>query len=175
MNTRVRARRAADLPVLADLLAEQQPASRYPFRWPLPVPVEQFLVRDGEEVSWVAELDGALAGHVSVGPASGLGDVAEVFRAATGCAEPALVSVLFTSTADRGRGVGGALLDVAVGWAQERGRVPVLDVVQRHSSALAVYRHRGWVEVGRSRFPWLPEEEPDVLLMALPPLPAAPS
>ncbi|MEO6881538.1 MAG: GNAT family N-acetyltransferase [Mycobacteriaceae bacterium] len=171
MNVVVRARRPTDLPVLADLLAGQQPTSRYPFRWPLPGPVEQFLVRDGEQAAWVAVLDGVLAGHVSVGPVSGLGDAAEVFRTATGCPEPALVSVLFTSTAARGRGVGGALLDVAVGWAQEQGRVPVLDVVQRHSSALTVYRHRGWVEVGRYRFAWLPDEVPDVLLLALPPLP----
>lgn len=172
MSTCVRARRTADLPVLAGLLAGQQPASRYPFRWPLAVPVEQFLVRDGEQAAWVAVLEGALAGHVSVGPVSGLGDAAGVFRAATGCPEPALVSVLFTGAAARGRGVGGALLDVAVGWARQQGRVPVLDVVQRHSSALAVYRHRGWVEVGRSRFPWLPDDEPDVLLMALPPFSA---
>lgn len=167
MSLVLRTRRPGDLPVLGELLAEQQPASRYPFRWPLPVPVEQFLVREGEEASWVAELDGALAGHVCVGPVSRLGDVAGVFRTATGCTEPALVSVLFTGTAARGRGVGGVLLDAAVAWAQERDRVPVLDVVQRHSSALAVYRHRGWAEIGRSRFPWLPDEEPDVLLMAL--------
>lgn len=165
-DTAIRARLPADLPVLATLLAEQQPTSRYPYRWPLPFPVEQFLVRPYEQVAWVAETGGALAGHVMVGSVDP-GD--DTFRQATRCAEPALVSVLFTATRTRGTGVGGLLLDTAVGWAREHGRVPVLDVLPAHSTALAVYRRRGWVEIGRMRFDWLPDDEPDVLLMALPP------
>jgi hypothetical protein len=37
------------------LLGEQQPVTAYPLRWPLPFPVEQFLVRETEEDAWVAE------------------------------------------------------------------------------------------------------------------------
>lgn len=173
----IRRRRRDDLPVLAQLLAEQQAASGYPYRWPLPFPVEQFLVRDYEETAWVAELSGpgtgppVVVGHVMAGTVVGSG-LEQTFREATGCADPAIVAVLFVGAAARGQGVGGRLLDTAVGWARERGRVPVLDVLPLHGSARALYRDRGWVEVGRTRFDWLPAGEPDVLLMALPPFPS---
>ncbi len=39
----IRARRPADVPALAEILLAQQAGSRYPFRDPLPVPVEEFL------------------------------------------------------------------------------------------------------------------------------------
>ncbi len=169
----VRDRRETDLAPLAALLAEQQPASGYPFRWPLPFPVEDFLVRESEERAWVGELDGVVVGHVAVGrvPDDGLG---ELFRRATGCPDPALVSALVVAVAARGRGVAGALLDIAVGWARAQDRVPVLDVLPTNADAAAVYRHRGWREIGRTRFEWQPPDVPDALLMALPPSEPAP-
>lgn len=169
-NATIRTRRDDDVPVLAELLGEQQPASGYPFRWPLPFPVETFLVRTYEQIAWVCEVDGAVAGHVTVGSVADAGQPAEIFRSATGCPDPAIVSVLFTATRVRGTGVGGLLLDTAVAWARAHGRVPVLDVIPLHSSALAVYQHRGWQTIGTFRFDWVPEGAPDVLLMALPPL-----
>ncbi len=164
----IRPRRDVDVPVLANLLTEQQPVSRYPYRWPLPFPVEAFLVRDHEQAAWVAELNGTVAGHVMVGSVeSELSS--EEFRGRIGCAEPAVVSVMFVDGAVRGRGVGGLLLDTAVAWARERGRVPVLDVVPVPDSALGFYRHRGWVEIGRRWVAWLPADHPHVLSLALPP------
>lgn len=168
MPALVRPRRSDDLPVLAGLLTEQRPTSGYPYRWPLPFGIEQFLVRPYEQAAWVAEQEGRVLGHVMVGSVPA-GDDGEAFRAPTGCAEPAAVSVLFTAASARGTGIGGLLLDTAVGWAREQGRVPVLDVIPLHDTALAVYRHRGWVEIGRARFDWLPDDAPDVLLLALPP------
>ena len=164
----LRPRRPEDVPVLAELLAEQQPRSRYPYRWPFPTGAEDFLVRSYEQVAWVAELDGQVVGHVMVGRVDrdGPGDV---FRRETGSDDPAIVSVLFVGTAARGTGVGGLLLDAAVAWARAAGRVPVLDVVPLHGSALAVYEHRGWVRIGTARFDWLTDDQPDVVLMALPP------
>lgn len=163
----VRARRDADVPGLVALLGEQQPSSRYPLRWPLPFPVERFLVRATEERAWVAEVDGVLAGHAAVSrPDEGM---AEAFALA--CPDHAVteVSVLFTGTAFRGTGVGGRLLDTAVAAIRASGRTPALDVLPSHSTAVDVYRHRGWVEVGRVRPAWLPDGEPDdVLLMILP-------
>jgi len=164
----IRPRRDIDVPVLADLLTEQQPASRYPYRWPLPFPVEAFLVRDHEQAAWVAELDGTAVGHVMVGSVESELS-AEEFRGRTGCAEPAVVSAMFVDAAVRGRGVGGLLLDTAVAWARERGRVPVLDVVPLPDTALEFYRHRGWVEIARRRVDWLPTDHPHVLSLALPP------
>ena len=171
MRAALRPRRDDDVPVLAALLAEQRPDSGYPYRWPLPFGVERFLVRPSEQAAWVGERDGDLLGHVTVG-AAGPGQPGDTFRRATGCPDPAVVSVLFTAAPARGTGVGGLLLDTAVAWARRQHRVPVLDVLPAHGTALAVYRHRGWVEIGSTRFDWLPPDEPDVLLMALPPFPA---
>ncbi len=164
----VRPRRAADLGVLVEVLTEQQAFSRYPLRWPLPFPVEQFLVRTSEQAAWVCELDGALVGHVAVGSVPE-GEFGQTFRRTTGCGDPAVVSVLFVASAARGLGVAGLLLDTVERWARERDRVPVLDVLPLHGDALSVYQHRGWVEIGRTRFDWLPRTAPDVRLMALPP------
>lgn len=169
MSVTVRPRTTADLPALVEALAEQQARSRYPLRWPLPFPVEHFLVRPTEEGSWVAESAGKVVGHVTVGRVDP-GPAADVFVKELGAAGPevlASVSVLFVAVAARGSGVGGFLLDTAVDWIERRGRTPVLDVVPIHGRAVAIYRHRGWHEVGRIRPDWLPKHEDDVLLMAL--------
>ncbi len=150
-----------------EALAAQQPSSRYPFQWPLPFPVEEFLVRSHEEAAWVARVDGRAVGHVSVGRVEG--DVAEPFALATGrpAGELAIVRVLFVALDLLGSGIGGRLLDTAVDWARERGRLPVLDVVPGHGPALAVYRHRGWDVVGRLHPTWLPADEEAMVLMML--------
>ncbi len=169
----VRARRPQDVPGLVTLLGEQQPTSRYPLRWPLPFPVEQFLVRATEEAAWVAEVDGVLAGHVAVTRPTE--ELAGAFARAWPHREVAEVSVLFTGLAARGTGIGGRLLDTAVAAIRAGGRTPALDVLPGHSVAVEVYRHRGWTEVARARPAWLPADQPDVLLMVLPdpPEPAA--
>ncbi|MBB6627032.1 GNAT family N-acetyltransferase [Nocardioides sp. KIGAM211] len=164
----LRPRTDADLPALAEALAGQQPSSRYPFRWPLPFPVEQFLVRPNEQVAWVAELDGLPVGHVMVGRVTGA--EAALFAATTGrpTEELAIVSVLFVALELQGTGVGGLLLDTAVAWIREHDRLPVLDVIQSHGTAVQVYRHRGWTVVGEMTPPWMPDHEEPMLLMALP-------
>lgn len=170
MSLVVRERRPADLARLVELLAEQQAVSSYPVRWPLPFPTEQFLVRSSERRAWVAELDGAVVGHVSVGDAE---ELVPRFAAATGATGFGMVSVLFTGLAARRRGVGALLLDTAVAWVRERGEVPVLDVVPVHGAAVRLYRDRGWVEIGTERFAWLGDDVPDLVLMALPPYPSS--
>lgn len=169
--TSVRPRGDLDVPVLCELLAEQQATSRYPYRWPLPFPVEDFLVRDHGQASWVAEIDGAIVGQVTVASVESEVLCAD-FRTATGCPDPAVVSAMFVGMAVRGRGVGSMLLDTAVTWARERDRVPVLDVVPLPDTALTFYQHRGWVEIGRRRVDWLPHDNPCVYSLALPPFTA---
>lgn len=166
-HVQIRLREAADLPRLVEILAAQQPASRYPFRWPLPFPVEQFVVRGHEEAGWVALVEGRVAGHVSVGRVEGELAGAFVFGAGLPAERLALVSVLFVSPDEQGTGVGGRLLDTAVAWARDSDRLPVLDVVPSHGTALAVYRHRGWQEMGAARPAWLPDDEESLLLMQL--------
>ncbi|TQJ10386.1 ribosomal protein S18 acetylase RimI-like enzyme [Lapillicoccus jejuensis] len=164
----VRDRRPEDLPVLVELLGRQQPTSRYPFRWPLPFPAEEFLARESEERAWVVTVDDVVAGQVTV-TTVGDDDFGRLWRAGTGRANAGLgcVSAFFVDLDRRGLGLGGRLLDTAVAWVREQGRVPVLDVVQQHGDALAIYRHRGWREVGSARPPWLPDDEPPVLAMVL--------
>lgn len=163
-----RPRTAADLPALVTLLAAQQPRSRYPFRWPLPFPPEEFIAREGEERSWVAEVAGAVAGHVAVSSVVD-DDFGRAWTTATGREPVALgcISAFFVDESRRGLGIGGGLLDRAVAQIREQHRLPVLDVVQLHGNALAIYRGRGWRVVGEVRPPWLPDDEPPVLAMVL--------
>ncbi|MBM6399725.1 GNAT family N-acetyltransferase [Phycicoccus sp. MQZ13P-5] len=156
------------MPRLVEVLAAQQSGSGYPVRWPLPFPAEEFVVRSGELGAWVAEVSGAVAGHVALlHPA--VGWEADAFTDALG--EPAerlaAVSTLFVDPGSRGLGVGSRLLEVAVGSARAVGRRPVLDVVQEHSPAADLYRRRGWRVVGEVRPHWLPPDRRPVLLMTL--------
>lgn len=166
MTVTIRERRPDDVPVLAQVLAEQQAASRYPVRWPLPLPVEEFLVRPGEERAWVAEVDGRVVGHVAVYTlADGLRDG---FVTALGTEDLAELAVLFVAGDVVGTGVGGRLHDTAVDWIVASGRQPVLDVVPVHGRAVEVYRHRGWTVVGEVQPSWLAEDFPTLVLMTLP-------
>lgn len=173
----VRPRRAADLPALAAVLREQQPATRYPFRDPLPVPVEQFLHADDAVAAWTAEVEGRPVGHVCrTGPVAGFPDAAALNGAcarAHGCevADLGWVSTLFVGAEVRGRGVGRLLLDAVVADLRAAGLRPCLEVLPVHPAALALYRRYGWTEVLSLRPDWLRdavgEEGPDVVVMAL--------
>jgi len=173
----VRPRRSDDVPRLAAILAEQQPHSLYPFRWPLPFPAEQFIVRDHEFTAFVAEQDGDLVGHVCIqwvevaAPTDGMPkeDLAAAWMRGHGrpVEDLALVSALFTALSARGSGAGRALLDAAEEWIREQDLAPCLDVVPRHSVAKQVYEKRGWIAVGTARPPWLPDDEPSVVAMIL--------
>jgi GNAT superfamily N-acetyltransferase len=161
----IRERRADDLPALVAALTAQQAATQYPVRWPLPFPVEDFLVRPGEERAWVAELDGEVVGHVAVYELGG--PLREAFETAAGTDELAELAVLFVSRDVIGTGVGGRLHDTAVDWIIASGRQPVLDVVPVHDRAVAVYEHRGWTAIGEARPAFLGDEHPALVLMTL--------
>lgn len=165
MSVTIRERRDEDLPALAVVLAEQQAGTQYPVRWPLPFPVEDFLVRPGEERAWVAEVDGRVVGHVAVYTLAG--DLRESFVAAVGSEELAELAVLFVGSDVIGTGIGGRLHDTAVEWIVASGRQPVLDVVPVHDRAVEVYRHRGWQVVGEVQPAWLAADFPVLVLMTL--------
>jgi ribosomal protein S18 acetylase RimI-like enzyme len=175
VNFVVRPRRPADVPLVGDLIMRQQPQTRYPFRNPLPFPVEEFVVRDGELAAWVAETtadttdDRAVVGHVSVldvtdheiGPswADAVGRPVE---------ELAAVSVLVVDLGLGRRGIGTRLMDECEAYIRDLGRTPVLEVVaDAHSRAVGLYLRRGWRMVGEVRPRWLPEGEGPVMIMVL--------
>lgn len=169
----VRARRDEDLPHLEQALGRQQPRSGYPVRWPLPFPVVDFIVRPQEIAAWTAVLGaddpaggGRPVGHVSLTRVED-DDLGRVWAAGAGLPIDRLVcvSALFVDEGLRGSGVGTALLTTAQERAGELGLRPVLDVAQRHRGAAEFYARRGWRIIGRTRPPWLPEDDPDVLLM----------
>lgn len=165
----IRPRTAADLPRLVDVLAAQQPTTGYPVRWPLPFPVEEFLVRPTEVAAWVAVDDGDRPlGHVAVLDVAPGWD-ADGWTAGTGipAGSLAVVGVLFVDPTLTGRGVGTALLSTAVEHVRGQGRAPVLDVVSESTRAVALYERHGWRVVGRARPPWLPADRDPLLLMAL--------
>lgn len=165
----IRPRRPEDLAPLAEVLAGQQGHTGYPQRWPLPFPVEEFLDRPPQLEAWVAELDGAVVGHVAVAAVQA-GEMATAWMAGTGrpMGELAEVSVLFVDHAMTGRGIGAALLGEAVAFIRDSGRAPVLEVVQETRNAVRLYERNGWQVVGEARPWWLPQGNLPVLLMVLP-------
>lgn len=176
----VRRRRPDDIPVLAEVLLGQQAESRYPFRDPLPFPVEQFLHADDAQAAWTAELDGRIVGHVCrVGPPHGFVDAGSMNEA---CAkahgrridELGWVSTLFIAAAARGTGTGRRLLEAVVGDIRSQGLAPCLEVLLTHAGAYRLYRSTGWQEVMRLQPQWLldaaeatGEVAPEVVVMVL--------
>ena len=167
----IRPREPGDVPRLVELLAAQQADTGYPVHWPLPFPVEEFVVRRAELGAWVAgdgDADSVL-GHVAlldVGP----GWEADGWCEGTGlpASELAAVAVLFVDPAAVGRGIGSALLARAVERARALARTPVLDVVSESTPAVRLYERHGWRVVGEARPPWLPIGRDPLLLMSLP-------
>lgn len=173
----IRPRRPADVPHLARVLLEQQHASGYPHRDPLPYPAEQFLLRPSVSAAWVVEVESLPVGHVAISrpgdPESltdGDADVVRAWMAAHGRPHDALgeVAIFFTATAVRGTGAGSALLATAVAALRERDLAPCRDVVPTSTGAMRLYRRTGWQEVGRVRPGWLSDDAPDVIAMVLP-------
>jgi len=174
VTVEIRARRPADIPALAEVLFAQQPTSRYPFRNPLPIPVEQFLHADDAVAAWTAELDGRPMGHACYtrtrGGFPGASEMNQACALAHGCdaEELAWITALFVDDARRGLGIGRRLLGAVVDDIRASGLHPSLEVLPIHPGALSLYRSTGWREVMSLRPEWLGEEGPDVLVMVLP-------
>lgn len=173
-----RKRVSADVPELTEVLAEQQSGSRYPFRWPLQFPTEDFIVRSNELASWTAQVNRRPAGHVCVqsvrGSATSNGvaeaDLVDLWSRGHNrpAGELAAVSSLFVATKLRRLGIGLRLLETATDWILGRGLAPCLDVLQAPSPAASIYVSHGWRTVGELRPSWLPKGHPPLLAMIYP-------
>ncbi|WP_205473619.1 GNAT family N-acetyltransferase [Nocardioides sp. SYSU D00038] len=176
-EVRIRPRRPEDVPVLATALLAQQSTTRYPFRDPLPVPVEDFLHARDAAGAWTAELAGRPVGHVCrTGPAEGFPAASllnEACARAHGCDPSRLtyVSAFFVATAARGAGIGRRLLQTVVDDMRAHRLRPCLEVLPTHPGAMTLYVSTGWRTVHRFRPEWLREvagdEGPDVHVMVL--------
>jgi GNAT superfamily N-acetyltransferase len=143
----IRPRRDGDIAACADLVREVHALDRYP-RF-LPGDLSSFVAPAGAYGTWVADLNGEVAGHVALLP-HGLRHVLEIAGRALGRPEAqlAVVARLFVSPRARGRGAGRLLLDTAAAEAAARGLWPVLDVDTDLAPAIALYESSGWVRAG---------------------------
>lgn len=139
----VRPRHDDDLDVLVEVAEAVRDRDGYPGRG---TELRSFLGSAEALAAWVAELDGAVVGHVALHPRS-LPVVME--RAATVAAPPfGVVARLLSDPNTRRRGIGRALLDVAATEARRRGLHPILDVVTAYEPAIALYDAAGWENAG---------------------------
>lgn len=176
MTVLTRRRTDADLPALGEALLEQQAASGYPQRDPLPMSAEEFIVRTGELAAWVAEVDGRPIGHIAVlappapeTAAPGYAHVVRTWMHAHGRTHESIgeVGVFFTATHARGTGAGRALLETALAHLHDHDLAPCLEVLPT-GAAVELYRRTGWREVAAVRPEWLADDAPDVIAMVLP-------
>ena len=162
--------------MLAEVMAGQQPVSRYPVRWPFPYPLVDFIARPGELASWTAALDGRPVGHVSIHPlptevAPGNTDLTSLWTRAHDrpAEELAALGSFFVAREHQGTGVGRLLHDTAVGWMCEHDLGPCLEVFTGSPRAHGFYTRLGWRDIELVRPAWLPDGEPPVAVMWLPP------
>lgn len=144
----IRRRAATDGAALEAMASETHRVDGYPKY--LPGDLRGFIMNPDALGAWVAADDGELLGHVALHPDSAA-EVMEVALAATGLPADgiAVVARLLVSPGARRRGAGRALLEQATTEAGRLGRRAVLDVVEEHTAAIALYERCGWTLVGR--------------------------
>jgi GNAT superfamily N-acetyltransferase len=148
----VRPRRPQDLPACSRLLRVVSSTSHYPAR--RPESVRAWLEADAIHDAWVVERQGEVLGHVALARVDGDPVSALRWREVTG-REPATlgrVCRFFVRPRVHGRGVGTALLEVAVASARSRGLTPVAEVVSRSQDGIRFYERRGWRLA--AMYPW---------------------
>lgn len=143
----VRPRVDADLDACVDLAGVVRALDGYPPY--LPGGLREFLATPGALGAWVAEVDGALVGHVALHPDSSA-PVMALAAEATGlpAARLAVVARLLVAPDARRQGLGSRLLGTAAAAARGQDRCPILDVVERFTPAHALYERAGWRRVG---------------------------
>ena len=116
----------------------------------LPADLRSFIVNEDALGAWVATVHDEVLGHVALHD-SGAPEVMDLASAAAGLGKDssAFVARLLVAPAARRRGIGRALLETATQEAVRLGRRAVLDVVEEHKAALALYESCGWTRVGR--------------------------
>jgi GNAT superfamily N-acetyltransferase len=167
----VRPRQPPDAAACVALLRQVHEHDGYPLIWP--ADPAAWLYRPGQLGAWVAERAAGLCGHVAIArPEPGAAADAWAGYLGRPASELVCVSLLFAGPRARGTGVGGSLLRTALDEIRYRGGAPVLEVVSLNSGAVALYRARGWREVGSVRYDWLPPHARCLLYVAPPVLPA---
>jgi|HubBroStandDraft_6_1064221.scaffolds.fasta_scaffold32899_2 GNAT superfamily N-acetyltransferase len=153
------------------VLSQVHAQDGYPLKWP--ADPSAWLSSDRQVAAWVADDAGIISGHVALAvPHSGEADSAWAAALSVPVADVLCVSTLFVSPQDRGRGIGGRLLEVALGAARARGASAALEVVSLNRHAVALYRARGWREIGSVRYDWMPDDAQSLLFVPPDPTPS---
>lgn len=143
----VRLRTEDDAGDLERMAARVQRADGYPGRRPRDL--RSFLYAADGLSAWVAEVDGAVTGHVALHRTSlpvVMARAAEALHCGTD--DLAVVARLIVDPARRRAGVGRALLETATAGARQRGLHPILDVATGYDAAIALYGSCGWRNAG---------------------------
>jgi GNAT superfamily N-acetyltransferase len=144
----VRPRVDADLVACERLVQVVHVHDGYPVY--LPGDLGAFLAEPDALAHWVAVEGGEVVGHVALHPG---GSVAMMDLATEKTGIPAsefgVVARLLVSPTARRLGIGRSLLDRAEASALRLGRRPILEVVDRHASAVRLYESRGWRCLGQ--------------------------
>jgi GNAT superfamily N-acetyltransferase len=110
----------------------------------------RFIASPDALAGWVIEGNDGIVGHVALHPATSLPMLALVrSELAVKPREVGVIARLLVAPSARRRGIGRGLLDVAASEARRRGLIPILDVVTRHASAIALYEDAGWTRLGQ--------------------------
>ncbi len=136
----------------------------YPLIWP--ANPAAWLNAGRQVTAWVANDSGLISGHVALARPH-TGEAASAWAGTLGVPVEDLlcVSTLFVAPRQRGRGIGGRLLDVARREARARGAFAALEVVSLNRHAVALYRAQGWREIGSVRYDWMPDDAQSLLFV----------
>ena len=112
-----------------------------------------FITRPGALAAWVAEIDEHVVGHVALHarttePAMNLATA----RLDLPAEQLGVVARLMIAPDARHRGIAHILLRIATEEARARNLTPMLDVVTRHTAAIALYERAGWRRLGTVAF-----------------------
>lgn len=146
MAATIRPRTDDDLPALAKVLVEVHALDGYPVEGvdnPLAL-----LTLSRAMGAWTAELDGQPVGHVALNEPGPDDAAPDLYETRFGPRKTAVLGRLFLAQRARGLGLARDLAIAAMNEASQRGRVPVLDVMQKDTSAIHLYRRLGWVSLG---------------------------
>ncbi|MFC0624514.1 GNAT family N-acetyltransferase [Kribbella deserti] len=146
----IRSRTGNDLPACVRVLREVHEAVAYPLHWP--ADPAAWLTPETALGTWVATVDGQLAGHVVLAEQG----------------EGARVERLYVDPAATGQGIGRMLLAQCVTAARDLGRELTLEVADNGNAAIGLYRRAGWIETGRGPATWGGDQVREVLYFSAP-------
>ncbi len=146
-----RLRQRNDITACVRLLASVHATDGYPTRWP------------ADSSSWLTP--DTLLGHIALCGVRG-DSAASGWAVASGLPPERMAEVarLFVAPDARGQGIGATLLETARSEADSRGLRPVLKVLERDRSAIALYERLGWRRVATIRAPWVVARDNEALL-----------